>query len=353
MSCKDCWKRRNPGGEDFEKEAKASWRRRSTNQRQLMRIQTFQDVVSKQIRELGESSRMYRKRCMNSAASIATIFMKSFMRGTAAQQAQVVSAMQEMMDDRSKIVADPTFQPLLVGDAHILPALVAQYLSDITPMMSEYFLCRQKDPQCGWFSISANWAYNYGSGNEGGGQFRCPSCGAQYRPWLQRASLLECNKLMVLQNDDVPIVLPDNTVIDKNQTVMLPIWWCDTPAEKMQHRVKEIFGQIHAEMRDMSVGDMMREIKTIAERAGAAKTYFQVHHMPAAARKVIDENNKVSRKAACGQPYVYEHLLKPEGYIGAHFQWTPDMVALDQDTMARLWAYCRLAVHAAAARPRL
>ena len=201
--------------------------------------------------------------------------------------------------------------------------------------------------QCGYFSISQNWSGD--CPEELGGHWRCPICGFQYRPWLENDheyGLLPANQLLVVENDDEPMQLPFGEDMAPGEIRFIPVWWVDTPAQALEMRVAEIFNEVDQEMADLPTNQLLSKIKDMALKTGSSKSFFHPMHMTDEAKAAIDYQNVNGKRAKKGYKFKYDHLTKPEGFLGAQFKWKPDMKALSQDNMARLWAYCRVAARA-------
>jgi hypothetical protein len=157
LLCELCWCARGDGrtAAQFRTESNRSWTKRSMNARQATRVRNFQDVVSRTEKLDTESSRAYPRRLTHSAAALAGRLIQQFMKAPPQHQEQICQALDEYYTDMGKIADDPSFVPLLHGK---LDDNVDQYLSSIMKHVDEYYVCR--DPDCGYFSISASWIGN-------------------------------------------------------------------------------------------------------------------------------------------------------------------------------------------------
>jgi len=154
---------------------------------------------------------------------------------------------------------------------------------------------------------------------------------------------LPANQLHVVENDDDPMKLPFGPDMGLGEVRFIPVWWVDTPIQALEMRVAEIFNEIDQEMADLPTNELLGKIKDMALKTGSSKSFFKPMHMAGAAKAAIDYQNVNGKRAKRGYKFKYDHLTKPEGFLGAQFTWEPDMKALSQDDMARLWAYCRVA----------
>jgi hypothetical protein len=146
LTCCKCWlswaDNSKKTAQDFKTASKRSWRLRSNNQKQIMRVKHFNDCFIKEIREDGETAKQFRKRLMNGAAVLAAAFMKVFKMAGPVKQAQLVEALDAMDSERGKIAAKPEYVPLMSSCGAKLDWSVSQYITQITPMMAKYYLCR-------------------------------------------------------------------------------------------------------------------------------------------------------------------------------------------------------------------
>lgn len=146
LTCCKCWlsweDNSKKTAQDFKTASKRSWRSRSNNQKQIMRVKHFNDCFIKEIREDGETAKQFRKRLMNGAAVLAAAFMKVFKMAGPVKQAQLVEALDAMDSERGKIAAKPEYVPLMSSCGAKLDWSVSQYITQITPMMAKYYLCR-------------------------------------------------------------------------------------------------------------------------------------------------------------------------------------------------------------------
>jgi hypothetical protein len=157
---------------------------------------------------------------------------------------------------------------------------------------------------------------------------------------------LEANQLLVIQNDDEAMKLPFGPDMEPNEIRFLPVWWVDTPVQALEMRVAEIFAEVDKEMAELPTGQLLEKIKDMAEKSGHLEKLFQAHEDDRDGQ--TGDRLPECPRQACEKGYVfkYDHLAQPEGFMGAQFKWEEGMVALTQDNMARLWAYCRVAAHA-------
>ena len=155
--------------------------------------------------------------------------------------------------------------------------------------------------QCGYFSISQNWSGD--CPEELGGQWRCPICGNQYRPWIEKNHeyrLLPANQLLVVENDDEAMQLPFGPEMKPGGIRFLPVWWVDPPVQALEMRVAEIFAEVDKEMAELPTGQLLEKIKDMAEKTGIAKSYFRPMKMTETAKQAIDYQNVHGKRVKKG-----------------------------------------------------
>jgi hypothetical protein len=145
VTCCQCWlsweENEKKTAKEFKAACKKSWRSRSQNAKQLMRVKHFKEVVLVTVREDGETAKQFRKRLMDGAAALTAAFLKAFKMAGPVKQEQLVEALDAMHSERGKIAANPEYVPLMSSCGAKLDWSVSQYITQITPMMAKYYLC--------------------------------------------------------------------------------------------------------------------------------------------------------------------------------------------------------------------
>jgi hypothetical protein len=145
LTCCKCWlswaDNEKKTAKDFKTASKRSWRSRSNNAKQLMRVKHFNECIIKEVREDGETAKQFRKRLMDGAATLTAAFLKVFKMAGPVKQAQLVEALDAMHSERGKIAANPEYVPLMSSCGAKLDWSVSQYINQITRMMAKYYLC--------------------------------------------------------------------------------------------------------------------------------------------------------------------------------------------------------------------
>eukprot|EP00969_Alexandrium_andersonii_P279260 12343073-Alexandrium_andersonii.AAC.1 len=70
-----------------------------------------------------------------------------------------------------------------------LTSEAAQWASEILPGTDEFFLCRQRG--CLTVCRNTDWAT---TDKNGGGHYRCPTCGEIFRPWQEQPGYVKAYK---------------------------------------------------------------------------------------------------------------------------------------------------------------
>ena len=214
----------------------------------------------------------------------------------------------------------------------------------------------------------------------------------KYAPWVSKPSWTSANKLYVIETtgDDgqqlecikaamnaagipvgagsLPMATGDGVPVGAGSLPMatgdasqppsvtyIPFQWSDTRTQALTNRMKELnIMRTNSVLKDeimvtvaetgrMLAGqqqvELYERIKEYAVERVMRKSYFSDMTLTKYAKDTIDHAN------AGRETYTYEHLLN--GFRGARFAWTPDMVVLEQGDVARLWATIKIAVKAA------
>jgi hypothetical protein len=179
---------------EFAKKVKAAWRKRRVekgNERDIARSYSYQQAIKDaEARKEGEGWRDYRKRFVAYICVNAAIIAGAILRAKAWQQREYVGAIQNWLAEKDKSAADPSFIPQIVGTINLLPTEISQFLDEIVPGLSEYYICRRKG--CQFFSLNTWWIPDCNRS-----LWRCPQCGQRYRAWKDQPTFVQCNKVLV------------------------------------------------------------------------------------------------------------------------------------------------------------
>lgn len=212
---------------------------------------------------------------------------------------------------------------------------ITQFLSCVADGVDEYYLCRQKG--CGYFSLSANWAFNDPSG---GGQYRCPLCGIVFQPWVDNSKVVPCNKLWVVEHTgEGELQTMTGKKLKPGDVEYIPHWWPPTATTALQERLKEVFYEVDASCKDMTRADLLQKVKQLAEEQ-SVRSYWREMRMGVDGKAIIDQSNATGKKK-----YEYSHL--ESGFVGSTYIFREGTPVLTQADLARFWGYCRHAAHQA------
>ena len=120
----------------------------------------------------------FRRLLGDRAKQLAATFCVGFRKSSPEHQALYVNMDDEMLG--SKL-------------AFLLHESAGHYLSEIMNRMDDYYMCRRK--ACCFVGPNTHWIQS-----ASGGQFRCPDCGEQYKPWVKLKgsdTFLPCNKILI------------------------------------------------------------------------------------------------------------------------------------------------------------
>ena len=120
----------------------------------------------------------FRRLLGDRAKQLAATFCVGFQKSSPEHQALYINMDDEMLEPKL------TF---------LCPESAGHNLSEIMNRMDDYYMCRRK--ACCFVGPNAHWIKS-----ASGGQFRCPDCGEQYKPWVKLKgsdTFLPCNKILI------------------------------------------------------------------------------------------------------------------------------------------------------------
>lgn len=130
-------------------------------------------------RHPGEDKAMFRWRSVDRSVELAATIREGILHLSAAARAKIVDAIQAWADEWAKQDADEEYIPQVSDE--VLTVTEAQMLHSELPGLDEAFFCRQRG--CRTVFRNIDWVHNF---NAGSGHYLCPTCGQQYRPWMEK-----------------------------------------------------------------------------------------------------------------------------------------------------------------------
>ena len=171
----------------------------------------------------------------------------------------------------------------------------------------------------------------------GGGHYRCPSCGRQYAPWVKSGGRCTANKLWMVELKD-------------KSYEYVPIVWADTTVENLQTKFKLIMDPELQKMKDMKPEARYAYISNHLARTWEEKMrplYMKHHHFTDHAKKVIDQKNSTKTE----KPFDYLRV-KEQGYHGKRVGEEVNLdEPLEQDDLLRMYGLTQVFLKALEAAP--
>ena len=323
------------------------------------RISTFKQFMADVARDYPDlSNQQRRKKVCEMCVRLALVVVQAFTNEayTAAEQELLAQALDTWVGTYDHRVLDPEWVPQLQG--LFLPDDVAQYLSEITRGVDEFYICRHLD--CGYVGRNTDWACN-------GTQYACPECARQYRPWLDTAMRTLAQKILIVGKPKtaVPGLVPmlrvgavagtnfKDTAADVllgGDFEMMLCEWPDTATTSLQNTMKEITAKIVEEFKTRPVEDIEQDIIQLVK--STTRPYFQTRFLKEEAIAQFNELNKVAKP---GKEWTLKNL--ESGYEGFMYVYPPkdQQIILTHTDVIRLWGLTRamLQVGRSAAASRL
>jgi hypothetical protein len=184
------------------------------------------------------------------------------------------------------------------------------FVDQVLPGMDEYYMCRFKT--CAMVCLAVNWVHN-----RPGGQYRCPSCGEQYRPWMEKPGYYKTNKVIFTyehKNQQKPVLVPGSSdeAVSKKMVNVFPVIWPDTATAVLRDRIKAIFLDIDEKLLSLDPPDRMAFVLDTLQVTPPHKV-FQHFKFKDDIRQMIDGVNAGQKSTKA--KWQYEHVVE-NGYWG-------------------------------------
>jgi len=154
------------------------------------------------------------------------------------------------------------------------------YLTFVTKNIAICYVCRY--PECGFFGMNnvETWVKNASSYH-----FRCPACGLQYQPWVEKfgkkktIEALPFNKVLVFTN-----------VHENNKQTIVPCWWPETCDDEWLGAQAEIHARNIQTPEDLDnfLNKNVVDLSEVMERAGRPWKGFNLMRLTDEARVQLD-----------------------------------------------------------------
>jgi hypothetical protein len=226
------------------------------------------------------------------------------------QQAKVAVVMQEWEQEFAQKALDAEYITQLDCTLKTTTHLM-DFVDKVLPGLDEYYMCRVRG--CAMVCLAVNWVNNHPVG----GQYRCPACGEQYRPWLNKQGYYKANKVIFTyeqENKHQPLLVPGSSdgPVSKNVVNVFPVIWPDTATSMLRDRIKAISLDIDEKLLSLEPRDRM-EFVLDTLKGTAPNKVFQHFKFKADIKKKIDELNAGQKSTKA--KWQYAHVVE-DGYWG-------------------------------------
>lgn len=286
-------------------------------------------------RHEGESKKEFRARLKEAWMVAATLVSMAYEKATPEQQKKMVAAFTEYATNAEREAQDPHFlADMNAKTAEFwMPHRITTYIDVLVTGLNEHFICRRA--RCLHYTLSTTWI-------EGSlGHFKCPQCGAFYRPWSSDLTggegekaggpVVQAQKIMVATSQ---VAVPEVGMV-AGQSRFYLCEWADTKTEILKARLKETFLGIAQESASLGEADLLRTVKDLVNK-GPQFGYMTRHEVPQWLKERIGWTNEGGSK----EKWDYSHLLN--GYMGATGVYEEGVtVILKQEESVRLWAFSK------------
>lgn len=177
--CQKCWNKTAAEDEKVIDERSWTvlctklWRKRTATAESINRGIKLKEARLENARLPGESARAWHKRVIHDGIRMIKTFVKDVMDLPEEEQKEIELGLDLMQQEIERIAQDPTYASSMECCGNILDEDAAQFCSEITAHISEYFLCRAGADQtpdyknCGYFGPAQNWIGTDPTGTKG------------------------------------------------------------------------------------------------------------------------------------------------------------------------------------------
>ena len=285
----------------------------------------------------GESNSRLHQRRKKAVANLALTWVRGIAALQTHQRAAVTQAAETFVMEWQKQAENPDYVPLL-DSGSVMQHDLAQWVDMVVPGVEEYYICRHR--LCHNVCLSREWIHNVAAG---GGQYRCPACGEQYRPWREQPGYCTANKIFVTQllPKEARNALTDNqaakalkTLADAGQApisnlsdacerAIYPIIWQDTTTQNFTDACKAACMDIEKELQQKAPDQRLNYIIENLAKHTPIPAYLKYTRLSPHIKSTIDKYNAGGSSA----PFSYDHI---DGDIGYHAMSLCGNVLLDK-----------------------
>ena len=349
--------------EAFEKLRKASWRKRSSSEKEQRRAFELKRELEEAEKLPNESRRQWFRRVISNVAEALAVFVASVLNLKEDEQRDIENVLDRWHDESVKIEKNPDYCPQLTAVGACLPDEILQFTEELVKGVAEYFLCRSGDARdgtydpCGFFAPGKNWCGTPSALAGHGGQWRCPQCGTEFAAWRSKPSWTTANKVLVIAPEtDVQTGL--GTVVKAGEVKYVPFVWVDSKTQAAHNALKElalgredaafksdvsaVIQQTSEELSEMTHVQLFERVKEVSDRMVLRQSWWKDCSLTSEAKRLCDEANV---RCTRGKTFEYGHLV--DGFKGGRYLWSKDEPVLTMEEMGRFWATTRIALKVA------
>ena len=343
LICRACWNDR--GGDvrnmtDWRRQCRTRWLQRACRNDEHYETRVRWPhwdaaVVERNEPHPGESPTVYRERQIRKSTRLAVGMTASTFMLRADQQVDLFKVIDHWVDQWSNRVQDPDYVTAMDCDESIGSRFM-DFVDHVLPGQDVYFICRQK--HCSMLCLSTHWIHNHPNG-----QYRCPACGEQYRPWKELPGYWRTNKVWLTYDEVSPQAgraeLAPGSMDDlahTNQVMILPVMWPDeTGVHDVVDRIRAILLDID---RDLSATPPEDRLGFVLEHLSltAPTRAFERHPFLPEVKAAIDWLN-AQQAPLNKKTWQYDHI-EQDGYIGIKIGPEHDLdEPMEQVDILRAW----------------
>jgi hypothetical protein len=222
------------------------------------------------------------------------------------QQVEVVEVMDNRMDDSIQKVQEQDYVTAMDCEETTSTHTVG-FVEKVLIGLGDYFICRQK--HCSMVCLSTHWVHNKPNGN-----YRCPACGEQYRPWKEQPGYWRANKVFVYYDAGRAELAAGSSdgLADNDQVMIFPVIWPDEAVQEIIDRFKAILLDINNDVIALPPQDRLGYVMENLPDT-PRPCFFQQYEFLPETKAHIDEIN--ARQSTNKKAWQYDHIEK-DGYMG-------------------------------------
>jgi hypothetical protein len=265
LICIECY---NAGVEQGERLAALAWGKkckrlwlqrkwRNGEQAKRSRNKTFEETRQQLAAQFpGEKRKEFRRMLYERLVLVSAALASAIYNCNQKDQASYAEATKDWQEELQKKARDETYVPKLKSS--LMPDEVMQNAHRLAKGIDEFYLCRFLD--CLYVCRNTQWIDN-------GGQYCCPACGRQYRPWVTSGGRTQANKVLIVElggkaleeysrmdttnGKEVASILKRLPLAKDSSSkleLVFPILWVETATQSLINRFKEIALGLESEL---------------------------------------------------------------------------------------------------------